>query len=386
MPDHTRAETELQTTEPHAATATARDRLLANTERILALWEQRVRQEVAAAQREPHPILIDTLPAVLHQLAEALSRDHPRRTATQGSTVAQEHGGERVRLTRFGLEDVIAEYKVLRQVLFDVLEQTGRLSPEERHTLHTSLDQMIIEACTAYVLVQSNFRDRLFATIAHDLRNPLNAAQAAAALIGSRPQAKEVGEWAGRIIENIVRVDRMVQDVLNAMRVEAGARLQLEIEPCDLVEVVRQTLDRIELEDGGRFVVAAPQPVRGYFARDALQRAVENLLDNALKYGEPRRPITIAVRETHGRAILTVHNHGTHIPAEKQETLFRAFQRLTDAEASGKAGWGLGLAQVRAVAEAHGGSIAVDSLPERGTTFTIDLPLDARPYQNNTTY
>src|SRR5690606_32700488 len=144
-----------------------------------------------------------------HQLAEALSSDHPRRTATEGSTLAHEHGGERVRLTRFALEDVVAEYRILRQVISFLLEETGPLSPEERRTLHTSLDQMILEACTGFALVQSSFRDRLFATMAHDLRNPLNAAQAAAALIASRPQAQEAADWAGRIIENIGRADRM---------------------------------------------------------------------------------------------------------------------------------------------------------------------------------
>jgi signal transduction histidine kinase len=244
---------------------------------------------------------------------------------------------------------------------------------------------MIIEACTAYVLVQATLRDRLVATIAHDLRNPLSAAQTAAALIARRPDAKQVPEWARRIVDNIGRVDRMVQDVLNAMRLRAGARLQLAITECDLVEVVKQTVDGIQVDDAERLVVAAPVPVRGYFAQDVLRRAVENLVDNAVKYGAPSRPITIAVHETHGRAIVTVHNHGNHIPAEKRETLFRAFQRLTEAEESGKTGWGLGLAQVRAVAEAHGGSIGIDSLPERGTTFTIDIPLDARSYQHKPT-
>jgi signal transduction histidine kinase len=363
----------------------AGDRLRANTERILAVWAQRVREEVAAAREVPHPIVIDTLPAVLHQLAEALSRDHPRQTATQGSTVAHEHGGERVRLTRFGLEDVIAEYRILRQVLAQVLEERGPLSAEERNTLNSSLDQMISEACTGYVLVHASFRDRLFATMAHDLRNPLSAAQTAAGLILKRAPAPDVADWARRIVENISRVDRMVQDLLNAMRVQAGVQMPLELEPTDLVEVVRQTLDSIQPDDRGRLVLTAPAAVNGYFAADVLRRAVENLIDNAVKYGAPARPITITVHERHGRAILTVHNHGTHVPAEKQETLFRAFQRLTEAESSGKKGWGLGLAQVRAAAEAHGGSIAVDSLPERGTSFTVDIPLDARPYQSNPT-
>ena len=89
----------------------AADRLLANKERVLTLWEERLRKTVAAAGREPSLILINTLPAVLDQLAQALSPEHPRRTATEGSTAGQEHGGERVRLTHFRLEDLIAEYR-----------------------------------------------------------------------------------------------------------------------------------------------------------------------------------------------------------------------------------------------------------------------------------
>lgn len=365
---------------PHAP-ATAAQRLLANKERVLAVWEERLRNEVAAAGREPHMILINTLPAVLDQLADALAPDHPRRTATEGSTMAQEHGGERVRLTHFGLEDLIAEYRILRQVVFAILVEEGPLSSEERDTLNVSLDQLIGEACNGYVLVQSAFRDQFFATVAHDLRNPLNAARAAAALIVSQAQSDNVTNTAKRVADNIGRVDRMVQDLLDAMRVQTGARLQLEIRECDLTEVVRETVTRLHAEHGRRFVLNAPEPVRGFLAPDALQRAIENLTDNAVKYGDPSEPITISVSETHGRAIVRVHNHGAPIPAEQRETLFRAFARLSDAEHSGKKGWGLGLAQVRAVTEAHGGSIGVDSLPGRGTTFVLDIPLDARLLQ-----
>jgi signal transduction histidine kinase len=363
----------------------AADRLRAKKERVLSLWEERLRKTVAAAGREPSLILINTLPAVLDQLAEALSPEHPRRTASDGSTVGHEHGGERVRLTHFRLEDLITEYKILRQVLVEVLEEERALTADERSTLNASLDQMIMEACTGYALVQSTFRDQFFATVAHDLRNPLSAAQASAALIARNPHAEGVTGWATRIVDNISRADRMVRDLLDAMRVQTGARLALEIKPCDLVEVVRQSLDRFQTEAGERLVLVAEAPVRGHVAPDALLRAVENLTSNALKYGAPSRPITVTVSETHGRGIITVHNEGPAIPPENRETLFRAFQRLTEAEMSGKSGWGLGLAQVRAVAEAHGGSIGVDSLPDRGTTFIIDIPLDARPYQDSPT-
>jgi signal transduction histidine kinase len=346
-------------------------------------WVARLRQEVPAAAREPHLILINTLPVILEQLAEALSPHHPRRTATEGSSVAIEHGGERVRLTHFRLEDLIREYKLLRAVLFEILEEDEPLSAPERSTLHASLDQLLMEACTGYALVQSSVRDQFFATIAHDLRNPLSAAQMGATLIMRHPTAEHVPRWAARINENIGRVDRMVQDILDAMRMQTGARLPLELQEIDLVELVHDALDQLRTEHGERLVLVAPAPVPGWFAPDAMRRALENLVINAVKYGAGSRPITVTVREEGQRAIMKVHNHGTHIPAEQQETLFRAFQRLASAETSGARGWGLGLAQVRAVAEAHGGSIGVDSVPGRGTTFTIDVPVDARPFQGN---
>jgi signal transduction histidine kinase len=367
------------------ARSTASDRLIEQKDRILSLWEARLRKEVGHAGRAPQPILINTIPAVLDQLAEALSPEHPRVTATQGSTVAQEHGGERVRLTHFGLDDMVAEYKILRQVLFEVLEEHEPLQREERNTLNMSLDQAIMEACTGYVLVQASFRDQFFATMAHDLRNPLNVAQAGCALILRHSKDAEVTRWARRIVDNISRVDRRLQDLLNAMRVRAGGRLQLDLQSCDVAALVRQIIEGLRAEHGDRFALDAPDSMDGHVAPDAVRRAVENLADNAVKYGAPSGTITVTLSETHGRAILKVHNDGPHIPPEDQETLFRAFQRLRPAEQSDKAGWGLGLAQVRSVAEAHGGSIGVDSLPDRGTTFIVDIPLDARPYQANPT-
>jgi len=361
-------------------------RILANKERILSLWEERVRREIAAAAGESHPVLIDTLPALLRQVAEALSPAHPRRTATEGSTIAEEHGGDRVRVTHFRLEDVIHEYRLLREVLFAVLEEEGvPLTAKERSTLNASIDQAIAKACTAYTLVEAGLREQLFATLAHDLRGPLSAAKSNISLILRKPESEHRMRWAVRTADSIDRMDLMLQDLLDAMRVQAGGRLPLQLEECDLVDIVRQAVENQQTEHGERFVLVAPQPVRGYFAPEPLRRAVENLASNAVKYGTSSRAITVTVRQTHERAFVVVHNHGGAIPAEQQEMLFRVFQRLPEAESGGKRGWGLGLAQVRGAAEAHGGSISVDSLPERGTSFTIDIPKDARPFQKSPT-
>lgn len=356
-------------------------RLLANVERIIAHWEARIRQEIPAAADESHPLLVDTLPALLRQMAEAMTPQHPRRTATEGSSIAEEHGGERVRMTEFRLEDIITEYKLLREVLIAVLEERTPLTAEERNTLNASLDQAIMKACTAYVLVQEGLREQLFATLAHDLRGPLSAAMVNAGLILRKPAGELVPRWAARIADSVDRADRLVQNLLDAMRVQAGGRVPLFLEACDLVDIVSRAVENQQAEHGERFVLVAPEPVQGYFAHEPLRRAVENLVGNAVKYGTVSRPITITVKQIHERAFILVHNHGGAIPVEQQQSLFQAYRRLPAAEAGGTRGWGLGLVQVRGAAEAHGGSICVDSLPERGTSFTIDIPRDSRPFQ-----
>jgi len=352
-------------------------------ERILTLWEARVRERIPAAADEHHPILINTLPAMLKQIAEALSEHHPRHNATEGNSLAQEHGGERVRVTGFRLEDIVTEYQVLRQVLFSVLEEKEPLSPSERNKLHVSLDESIGKACSAYVLVQEELREQLFATLAHDLRGPLSAAKVNAGLILRRPSGDNIPRWAARIADSLDRADRLVQNLLDALRIHAGGKLQLTLEERDFVEVVREAIEHQQMEHGERFVLVAPSSVRGHFEPDALRRAVENLLGNAVKYGTSTRAITLHVKELHERVFIAVHNHGGVIPREQQESLFHAFHRLPNAEMERKQGWGLELAQARSAAEAHGGSIGVDSLPELGTTFTIDIPRDARPYQKH---
>ena len=357
-------------------------RLAASRERVLELWAGRVRAEIPPAEREPDPILIDTLPAFLSHLVEALSPGHPRRTATEGSSVPQEHGGERVRLTRFALKDVIREYQLLRDVVLEVLEDGGALTPEERGVITSSFDTAVSDAATAYVLASEGLRERIMMTLAHDLRGPLGAARAGAALILRRPEDPGVRRWAARVDENIDKVDKMLRTLLDVSRAGSGARLSLELAPCELGEIVRSVVETLELAHGARFVVQAPEPVNGHWSAEALGRAVENLLTNAIKYGDRHRPITISVRRGNDRAQVSVHNEGSFIPAAEREQLFEAFRRSQAAQGSDVKGWGLGLALVRAVAEGHGGSVSVESLQATGTEFVIDVPLDARPFQS----
>jgi signal transduction histidine kinase len=245
-----------------------------------------------------------------------------------------------------------------------------------------SIDAAVRDACTAYALVYEGLRERMMLTVAHDIRGPLSAAKAGAVLIMRRPSDPSVARWASRVDENINRVDKLLRTLLDVSRAGAGSRLDLAFASCELTSIVRDVVETLELAHGARFVVDMPEPVRGYWNAEAIGRAIENLLTNAIKYGDAYQPVTVTAHGMLGRAFVKVHNHGSYIAPGERDSLFEAFRRSRQAEGRGVRGWGLGLALVRAVAEAHGGSVAVESLPETGTTFTVDVPLDARPFQN----
>jgi signal transduction histidine kinase len=358
-------------------------RLERDKETVLSLWLQRVRENIQAARRESHPILIDTLPLLLDQFIEALTPGSTRSVASEGSTACQEHGGERARMTHYSIEEIIQEYQILRDVLLEVLSKSGPVSDAEKVIIWKSIDEVMKQSAISFSLVQSTIREQFFMQLTHDLRNPLSTAKTSAQLIlryADNPDQHL--RLASRIAQSIDRADRMITDLLDANRVQAGQRLPLNIDLCDLTLIAQDLIDELGILHGARFILEAAESTPGYWSCDGLRRSLENLISNALKYGDKTTPVRIKTYQGHGRTILAVHNYGNPIPPEEQETLFRAYRRSKAAQASDTQGWGLGLALVRGVAEAHGGSVMLDSATDRGTTFSIDIPTDARPFQD----
>jgi signal transduction histidine kinase len=350
-------------------------------EATLAEWEKRVRASVKEATTLGHPILINTFPTFYDNIAQALTPDYPRVTAIDATTIATEHGSERARLTRYPPQAIIQEYQEFRWALLDVLHQHGvSLEPEELWTINASIDSAIRESVTAFSLMHTALREQFVAALTHDLRGPLAAANMAAELIAHSAPSAQTKELAGRILVNHKRVDQMIQDLLNAMVFQGGGRLPLDLSEFDIMEVVREVRDQFNAAHPPG-VQATGAAARVYWDRQAVRRALENLVGNAIKYGAPDRPITIKSDAMHGRLLLTVHNEGNPIPPERLEDVFQIFWRALSGKAREHTGWGIGLPYVRGVAESHGGSAGVDSTAERGTTFHIDMPLDARPFE-----
>jgi signal transduction histidine kinase len=370
-----------QKLDPDKLSATSR-RMLELRNAALSEWEKRVRASVRQADALSRPILINTLPTLYDNIAESLTPNYPRENAVATTTIAAEHGGERARLTNYDLQSVIREYQLLKSTLLDVLKQNGiQLRDDELLVIDTSFDTAIREAVTAFALALTALREKFVASLAHDLRNPLAVANMAADLIANTTDSSRTKDLADRIIRNHDRMDQMIQDLLDTMVFQSDKRLRLDLSNFDILDVAKEVCDQFTSIYQPRFQIIG-RSVKGWWGRDPMKRALENLVGNAVKYGAPDKQIRIKIDEMHERLLLSVHNEGNPIPPEELEDIFQFFQRSLAAKESKKQGWGIGLSYVREVAESHGGSIGVDSSAERGTTFLIDIPVDARPYQN----
>lgn len=231
---------------------------------------------------------------------------------------------------------------------------------------------------------ERTLRERFVSILAHDLRGPLGAAKLGAdALIRHPDRLDQRRDIASRISTNIDRADRMIRDLLDANRIRAGERVPIRLEPTDLVGLAKEVVAELQEAHGDRFVIAGDPEVKGIWNGDELQRALWNLASNAVKYGAPGTPITLTLQRREDHALASVHNEGAAIPEEEQAHLFEPFARTRSAQLGVAKGWGLGLTLVHGCAEDHGGSVEVKSAAGAGTTFTLKLPLDARPYQES---
>jgi len=127
--------------------------------------------------------------------------------------------------------------------------------------------------------------------------------------------------------------------------------------------VVVDTLENLATVHGERFSLQGEERLQGNWDAQAFRRLLENLCNNAIKYGDPTGRVTVTLKDGGDQAELAVHNGGTPISPEDQTRLFEHFARTKSAEASGKKGWGIGLTLVKGVAEAHGGSGGVSRQP-----------------------
>jgi two-component system sensor histidine kinase KdpD len=216
-------------------------------------------------------------------------------------------------------------------------------------------------------------RTALLAAVGHDLRTPLAGIKAAVTSLRQNDvkwSESERGELLGTIEESTDHLEGVVENLLDASRIEAGA-LAVQIEPVALDEVAAAALLDLSRSPNVEMDVADDLPLV-LADRGLLQRVLVNVLDNALGHGAGAEPVEVVAHGGSESAKLEVIDHGPGVSDAQRERLFEPFHRRDD---SASQGVGLGLSIARAFVEAMDGALAADATPGGGLTIRIRLPL-----------
>jgi signal transduction histidine kinase len=219
------------------------------------------------------------------------------------------------------------------------------------------------------------------ANVSHELRTPLALIRLYAETLElGRLTAKEKYQDYFRIIrEESERLTALINNILDFSRIEAG-RKEYEFKKTNLPDLVCSTLDsyRFQIEQNGfafeEHISRDIPPVN--VDREAIARSLLNLVNNALKYSKDQKFIGVSLYRSNTCVKLEVCDHGIGIPPGEQEKIFEKFYRCGDPLVHNIKGSGLGLSLVRHIVRAHGGDVQVESVLEKGSKFTIALPLD----------
>jgi len=211
------------------------------------------------------------------------------------------------------------------------------------------------------------------AMVTHELKGPLTAIRGFSQLMRRQSTYNERGVDA--ILNQSAQLERLINDMLDATRVDAG-QLDLRRADTDLCELVVACAEQAQTATTRHLIRSSvtATPIVGQWDRDRLAQVFGNLLSNAIKYDPDGGDISIAVSDDGDSARVSVQDAGIGIPEEAIPRLFDRFFRVGDTTLASAKGLGLGLFITRSLVEAHGGTIEVSSTPGVGSTFTVLLP------------
>jgi len=218
------------------------------------------------------------------------------------------------------------------------------------------------------------------ANVSHELRTPIGALGVLAETLVDEDDPQVIRRLAQHIMSEAERAGRLIGDLLDLSRIEAGGVLvETSLDILDVVATATERVVALAAQRHVQVLVTAPDatlPVRG--DERQLVSALVNLLDNAIKYSEPGSQVEVTAVVDRRWIVVTVRDQGIGIPPKDLERIFERFYRVDRARSRETGGTGLGLSIVRHVATNHGGTVAVASREGEGSTFTLRLPRSSR--------
>ncbi|PKL39395.1 MAG: sensor histidine kinase [Candidatus Riflebacteria bacterium HGW-Riflebacteria-1] len=369
--------------------------ILANVEPILAEWEA-FAATLAPGETMTKLALRDDAQAILLASARGMQVDQSLaqqegKSKGHGIAGAKEsdrldiasarHAEERVG-SGFNIIEVVSEYRALRASVLRLwrksLPQPDIDDIDDITRFNESIDQSLAEAVGSYTERVNRSRQLFLAILGHDLRNPLIAIRMGAQLVAQENEDLKSSATLSMIGTESKAMSKLIRDMIDFASTWLGSAMPLNCEPGDLQMLCREVFDGFRATHPQRTLHFNPRgDLTGNWDAARIRQVISNLLVNALQHGSPDGPVELSAASEGPAVVLSVHNEGTPIPPEALPTLFDPLVRHVTVESSlqrAPGSIGLGLYIVREIVNAKGGTIAVASTAQQGTTFTVRLP------------
>lgn len=280
---------------------------------------------------------------------------------------------------RVMVASVVKEELLGIQEVMDIVDETRQVIIYSRKLEKATAE---LKAANERLQELDRLKDEFISTVTHELRTPLTAIQSIAEILRDYPdtETEEQANFLGIMINEIHRLSRLINQVLDFQKIEAG-KMQWNTRPLNIRRVVQDAVDatRLLVTDRGMLMtVNMPEEVPTITGdRDQLIQAMVNLISNAVKFCEPHSgQIQINLKHRFNKLHISVKDNGIGISNADRSVIFDQFRQVPTSNRGRPQGTGLGLAITRRIVDFHAGRITVASELEKGTTFNIVLPIE----------
>ena len=326
-------------------------------------------------------------PQTEHEQAEK-SKGQAEPLSNAAETAAETHAVLRAR-DGFDIAQMTAEYRALRASVlrrWSNANEPVRTDLQDMIRFNEAIDQAIAESVSAFSIQVEQARNFFLGMLGHDMRSPLSAILLSASYISKLNVGESINVAAKRIMNSGTRMQALLNDLVDFNRTKLGVGIHVAPSEIDLRELFESGLQQLRLINPAREIqLTVNGDMRGHYDGNRLQQLLDNLVINAIKYGDVDAPIRVALSGNAQDVVLAVSNRGPAIEFGLRQQIFDPLMRgppPSDPTQDSDGGLGLGLFISREIAIAHGGSIEVDS-DANETVFKVRLPRRLKPKQDS---
>ena len=364
------------------------DILCSQKEAIVKTWLEKVREEIPLVNNYDKTAIQDSVPNLIDSIITILTSENTRHLKTHSI----EHGWQRSQHNAYSMKHIIQEYNLLRKVIFRVLDKNFEfIPPADRDVIIDAVNYAIELSAEAFfnqkqnvqinarklaektadrLKVEDKNREEFIQSIIHDLNSPLNNIKACIEMLERGLEATQAQKVLQILRASSHQAELLIEGFLDVGSVDSDQEIPLKKEQINIVDELKDQVKIFKISNRRRIVLHAPE--KGLMAEldvSLIRRAFSNLMNNALKYGLPSRPIEVICRPDNGMLTISVRNEGREIPQSIRDSIFNRYYQISGSSK----GWGIGLAFVKKVAEAHQGRVQVEST-NNSNTFTLEIP------------